>query len=43
MGTFDPHYAVEIKKSISTEYKKNKFIDKQMVYVIDDDKQIDQY
>ena len=43
MDTFDTHYDVEMKELIFTEYNKNKFIDEQMVYVLDDDLQIQYY
>ena len=37
MDIFDYHYGVEIKELIFPENNKNKFIDLQMVYVIDND------
>ena len=37
MDIFDPQYDVEIKKVICTEYNMNKFIDGEMVYVLNDD------
>ena len=36
MDTFDPHYDVEMKELIFTEYRKNKSIGGQMVYIIGD-------
>ena len=37
MYEFDPHYDVEMKELIFPEYNINKFIDVQMIYVLDDD------
>ena len=36
MDTFDSHYSVKMSELIFPEYNKNKFIDGNMAYVIDD-------
>ena len=37
MYIFDPPYDVKIKKSTFTEFSKNKIIDGQMIFVLEDD------
>ena len=34
MNTFEYHYPVEMKELIFSEYSKNKFIGREMVYVL---------
>ena len=38
MDTIDSHYAVKMEELIFTKYPKNKFIDGNMAYVVDDNK-----
>ena len=37
MDTFDTHYDVKMKELICPEYNENKFIDVNMVYVLNND------
>ena len=37
MYIIDPHYDMEMKELIFPEYNMNKFINRNMVYVLDDD------